>query len=372
MSRKKKAPNEAASPRRRLTVTSADAPTPDEASAMHLSAEQRAWIQSAVDHERPRTLTHGGLPSPGKKEVSNTPKKSLTFGTDLDPDAGIAFECRKGLKPEAPNQDDYVVVLTPDYQLYGVFDGHGPHGHHVANMVARQLPALVAQHPRFPDELATVLPEVFVETQERIKEITSEGRFNAASSGSTGSVVVVRDRWLWCAWVGDSRVALGRGKTWEAMVGEDVSWDHKPELPDEKARIEAHGGAVRKYPHDVPHRVCSATSAYPGLAMSRSFGDLFAGTLGVSHEPSMNSLELTSDVQVLILCSDGIWEFLSTEEVTDVVRDFGRDNLDGAVEKLCQLSWDLWIEEEGNVVDDLTALIVDMQRQRTFQACLRA
>ena len=27
-----------------------------------------------------------------------------------------------------PNQDDYMLYLTANYKLYGVFDGHGPYG----------------------------------------------------------------------------------------------------------------------------------------------------------------------------------------------------------------------------------------------------
>jgi len=366
--RKKKAAAEAgaSSPRRRLTVTRLDAPV----EAVHLSAEQRAWIENA-GAARPLTVTHGGLPSPGKKELSNAMKKSLTYGEDLDPRHGIVYACRKGLKPESPNQDDFVVALAPDYHFYGVFDGHGPHGHHVANLVARKLPSLVAQHPRFPAEPSRVLPDAFRAMQERIREGTEGGAFNANTSGTTASVVVVRDRWLWCAWVGDSRVALARGPSWAEMRGEDVSWDHKPELPDEKARIVAHGGRVHKYPGDVPHRVCSAQSAFPGLAMSRSFGDFLAGNLGVSHEPSLATFELSADMQVLILCSDGIWEFLSTEEVVSIVRSCGREHMQEAAERLCKQSWDLWIEEEGDVVDDLTAVLIDMQQQCSYSAILR-
>jgi serine/threonine protein phosphatase PrpC len=203
-----------------------------------------------------------------------------------------------------------------------------------------------------------------------IAAASAEGRLRADVSGTTGSVVLLRPDALYCAWVGDSRVAVGLGPSWTAMRAQDLSWDHKPELPAERKRIEASGGAVRKNPGDIPHRVCTPTTPYPGLAMSRSFGDLFAATLGVTHEPtcSVQALDAGDEVQVLILCSDGIWEFLSTEEVVAIVRDCGRDNLDNAVDKLCRLSWDHWIAEEGNVVDDLTAVVVDMQRQRVASA----
>ena len=46
------------------------------------------------------------------------------------------------------------------------------------------------------------------------------------------------------------------------------AWEHKPELPGEKRRILAAGGAVKKYPWSIPYRVCTKTSPAPGLAMS--------------------------------------------------------------------------------------------------------
>jgi serine/threonine protein phosphatase PrpC len=51
---------------------------------------------------------------------------------------------------------------------------------------------------------------------------------------------------LTTAWVGDSRIVLGRqGKRggWEAV---DVSHDHKPTLPEEKARILKQQGRVER------------------------------------------------------------------------------------------------------------------------------
>ena len=48
-------------------------------------------------------------------------------------DKRIAFACKKGHKPEAPNQDSFFVIRAGnDLSLYGVFDGHGPCGHDVS------------------------------------------------------------------------------------------------------------------------------------------------------------------------------------------------------------------------------------------------
>jgi hypothetical protein len=47
---------------------------------------------------------------------------------------GVGVACTKGLKPEAPNQDSFVVVcFDNELRIYGVFDGHGKQGHFVTN-----------------------------------------------------------------------------------------------------------------------------------------------------------------------------------------------------------------------------------------------
>ena len=72
-----------------------------------------------------------------------------------------------------------------------------------------------------------------------------------------------------------------------------ITRDHKPEDKEEKIRIMARGGVVRKDSEDVFYRVYQKGKLYPGLNMSRSIGDLFADNLGVIAEPEVNSIGLT-------------------------------------------------------------------------------
>lgn len=41
---------------------------------------------------------------------------------------GITVSSRTNNMDDFPNQDDYMLYLTANYKLYGVFDGHGPYG----------------------------------------------------------------------------------------------------------------------------------------------------------------------------------------------------------------------------------------------------
>jgi serine/threonine protein phosphatase PrpC len=45
--------------------------------------------------------------------------------------------------------------------------------------------------------------------------------------------------------------------------------------------------------------------------MSRSIGDYVAQSVGVSPVPEINIYDLSPDDRVIIIASDGVWEFLS-------------------------------------------------------------
>jgi serine/threonine protein phosphatase PrpC len=74
---------------------------------------------------------------------------------------------------------------------------------------------------------------------------SSRHKFDSSLSGSTCTLVVQKDQKLTCAWVGDSR-AVGAFKAGQGWLARDLSVDHKPDRPEEKARIVTKGGQVRK------------------------------------------------------------------------------------------------------------------------------
>ena len=63
----------------------------------------------------------------------------------------------------------------------------------------------------------------------------------------------------------------------------------------------------------------------------------------------------------LLLCSDGVWEFISSHEAVRIASKFPKSKAPMAAEELARVSWDRWmIEENGHVVDDITALVVHL------------
>ena len=85
---------------------------------------------------------------------------------------------------------------------------------------------------------------------------------------------------IFTANVGDSRAVIGRNLN-NKWISLPLSYDHKPENPKEKKRIIDKGGRVEPFKDEDegfigPHRVWFKYDSYPGLAMSRSFGDKVA------------------------------------------------------------------------------------------------
>jgi len=141
----------------------------------------------------------------------------------------------------------------------------------------------------------------------------------ARGAGSTSNVLYFRGDKLWVACSGDSRAVMGQQRRGE-ITALDLSNDHKPDLPVERKRIEAAGGVVSAPgPRGLPpSRVW--VNGRVGLAMSRSIGDGEAKGFGVVPDPEIKEYTLKPSHangdgdKFVIVASDGIWEFISSQE----------------------------------------------------------
>lgn len=126
-----------------------------------------------------------------------------------------------------------------------------------------------------------------------LETLLEKSPINLELSGSTLNIVLIMDNTrLFCANVGDSRAIIAQRPVsffskWESL---QISTDHKPELQKEAERIAKSGGriaAVQDFNGSFkgPKRVWRVKEDLPGLAMSRSIGDLIAKSLGVTWEP---------------------------------------------------------------------------------------
>ena len=152
----------------------------------------------------------------------------------------------------------------------------------------------------------------------------------------------------------------------------ELSEDHRPDAPEEKARIEAHGGWVRPqrgvrnsqggedfYPARVYASKANPRKG-PGLCMSRSLGDLDGVSCGLIATPEVHthSVDAATD-QFIIVASDGVWEFLTAEDAVTIVQGAKAQGKDAnsACQSLILKAALAWREHEGDYRDDITAVV---------------
>jgi len=286
-------------------------------------------------------------------------KESGSKGKMIFPPGNIGHVCKKGLKPTSPNQDSWCVLIAEnDVALYGVFDGHGENGHRASQFVMEMLPKIILMDDRFrTDHLPSVFADAFERMQVLLTKFAARENYSVDLSGSTATIVVhdfVAGR-LTTAHVGDSCCSV---------EGKMLTRVHKPNDPLEKKRILAAGGRV-EFDGCFNYRVFAAKpSVYPGMNMSRAFGDVLGHRdAGIVATPTVFVHKLREQDKTLLVCSDGVWEFLNPTEALDIVRKAG--GVDDAAESLAKKSWDLWMEDQGgHCCDDITAIVVNLSSSK--------
>lgn len=164
----------------------------------------------------------------------------------------------------------------------------------------------------------------------------------------------------------DSRCVLARQGPNGAVEALALSNDQKPERPDEKARIIAHGGRVEPLPGPPgecgPARVWLAEADVPGLAMSRSLGDEVSQTVGVISVPEITVHPIKESDIFAVWASDGVWEFIDDSTAVRLLWKH-RDNLTEAASQLAEEATKQWRKEE-EVIDDITVLLVQFNQAK--------
>ena len=284
--------------------------------------------------------------------------------------------CRRGFSGpniKKTNQDNFFIYHNfnnnANYVYMGVCDGHGIFGQNISTYLVNNLPQNMSNSISKNkiknlstvniDLISNIFRETYIQTN---SQMNHDERIDSSFSGSTCVSLLFTPTKVFCINVGDSRCIIGQynGNNW---ISQKLSRDHKPNETDEKNRIIKNGGRVESYRDKYgnlvgPERVWAIKGPGPGLAMSRSFGDEVAHRVGVSVEPEIVEHYLLKEDKFIILASDGIWEFISNEEVVDIVKNYYLENdIIGAITFLYNEASRRWIMEE-DVIDDITVIII--------------
>lgn len=164
-------------------------------------------------------------------------------------------------------------VCAPRTQAFiGVLDGHGQYGELCSDFVVQTLPPLLRQNLEHASMDMDTLQQILKSTFRTTNTLLHKHKIDSSLSGTTlTSVLMIGDR-LITANVGDSRVVAAYRKTSRGGEVEykavPLTTDHKPELPQEKARIVSKGGRVAPWAQtDLDHilRVWLKDEDTPGI-----------------------------------------------------------------------------------------------------------
>lgn len=304
--------------------------------------------------------------------------------------------CQCGWYPDEVHENQDAMCLVPalggyNEQLFlGVFDGHGKGGEKVAYAAKDAVPKYVAEFrekgtlPTFGPAGAPMPPagtsayeKAFTHTN---AEVTRKLRQAANFAGSTAVTAFFVTDAVHVANVGDSRAIMGTdqgaGKPWAVY---ELTKDQTVFREDERARIREEAAAPvqfatlgmmygeEPFSEDFgtesielaadPPRVFIQGQPCPGTAFTRSIGDVVGKSVGICARPEMHSCALTSEHKCVVLCSDGVFEFMPNEEVLEVAQRHMPDATSAAKE-LVETSFQRWVDADEGRTDDITAIVV--------------
>jgi len=121
-----------------------------------------------------------------------------------------------------------------------------------------------------------------------------------------------------------------------------LSIDHKPSRPAEKERILKKGGKIEKIQKNGefvgPLRVW-ADEEGPGIAMSRTLGDLEGKKIGLTSEPEIDHYDLKPGDKFIVIASDGVWDVMNSNEVVGYILQCEDPNPAEALVKEARERW---------------------------------
>ena len=275
------------------------------------------------------------------------------------------------------NQDTYLFIKEingiKDFDIFGVLDGHGPEGHLVSQLVSsyiqiefqkikliEKIKDINIIYNKLSSNNFSTIKDLFINADNFLRDQKIESR----NSGTTLILVIHIGEHIICANAGDSRAILiyDKNKNNDYKIF-PLSIDSKPELKEEKERIKKMGGIVEKIKDKNgkeigPYRVWNKKKEYPGLAMSRALGDFNGKNIGIIPDPKIIETNFEINIKYIVICSDGVWEFLKNEDILKLGNKYYEEN---KPREFCKEIYDnsvkCW-QKEDMVIDDITILTI--------------
>lgn len=242
----------------------------------------------------------------------------------------------KGVGAKKTDCQDTVTIIDnePDkFYFFAVLDGHGSSGREASSAASDNFQQyfLEKHKDRIPKLLTPkdregFLSKAFANTEKKLRK----SGIDYSNSGTCCVSVFIQGNNCSIANLGDSRAVLCR---WiRDKIAIELSTDHKPTNKEEKARILKKGGRIERLSFNGqpagPYRVW-ADDEGPGIAMTRTLGDLQAKDIGLISEPEIKHIELKPGDRFIVVASDGLWDMMNSAEAVGFILKQCGSGVDG-------------------------------------------
>ena len=134
-------------------------------------------------------------------------------------------------------------IIFPNISYFAIYDGHG--GSKCSTFLQEKLDSLIFNSNYFPLYTLQAIYDGFTRAEQEFESIAFDIQKNTLldKSGSCALSLLIMDDWCFISYLGDSRGLYSFDSGNQLF---QITRDHKPNDPHEKARIEKAGGKVYK------------------------------------------------------------------------------------------------------------------------------
>ena len=234
--------------------------------------------------------------------------------------------------------EDFILIKHPFLEienhhlsLFAVFDGHG--GEYVSQYLKENFSEFLKKtiNSKYNSRFTQILKES-IENIDKYFDNSEE----AKNCGSTGTIVVVNNRNIYCANVGDSKCYY-INENEAIQITEDHNCNNKVEVDTLKNK----GVAVFR------------GRVYGSLNLTRSFGDTEFKKDGITSTPYIKKIfSDKNDVKFLIIASDGIWDVVDNKKLFQISKELK----EGSSEEFCNNLVNYALENNSN--DNISCIVI--------------
>lgn len=155
--------------------------------------------------------------------------------------------------------------------------------------------------------------------------------------------------------LGDSKIILISEKN----IIKELNTLHTLNNAEEKNRVIKNGAVINRL-NVGPLRIWFKNKKYPGLSITRSFGDFESDSLGVISIPDIKEYDLDKEqIKILIFGTDGVFKFLTNDKIMNIVLPYyEQDDSEGATQKIKEIANKLWNIKNPKGIADITVFVL--------------